>query len=216
VQNYIFMDKSFLARRRVTATAIGCLCGFWVGCQSDPWANSFLKGQPAENNLVGTYRVDSDTLTRRISVQETKKELSISRGAEIELLPDHKARFSQVPEIDESARETWVISGTGSWQLNRNDGYAVVNVQIQRRDYRRSVDACEPTYYGQLMLYGKKLPYKLHITIGDPDSGDALQFERANGVLPISSWAEVIENDRSTTLPRFAQQEQTSYTVSLG
>jgi len=28
------------------------------------------------------------------------------------------------------------------------------------------------------MLYGKKSPYKLHITIGDPDSGDAVQFEK--------------------------------------
>jgi hypothetical protein len=25
-----------------------------------------------------------------------------------------------------------------------------------------------------------KVPYKLHVTIGDPDSGDAVQFERRN------------------------------------
>jgi len=51
-------------------------------------------------------------------------------------------------------------------------------VQIQRNVDRPSVDGCEPTYYGQLMLYGKQSPYKLHITIGDPDSGDAMQFEK--------------------------------------
>ena len=38
----------------------------------------------------------------------------------------------------------------------------------------------KPTHNGELMLYGSKPPYKLHITIGDPDAGDAMQFEKAN------------------------------------
>jgi hypothetical protein len=97
------------------------------------------------------------------------------------LSADHKAQFLHVPEIDNRpAIKTCVITGTGSWHLARNDNYTVVNVEIQREDYRRSVDGCEPTYYGQLMLYGKNPPYKLHITIGDPDSGDAVQFEKAD------------------------------------
>ncbi|MGB7848654.1 MAG: hypothetical protein WBL63_23780 [Candidatus Acidiferrum sp.] len=108
------------------------------------------------------------------------KALSISRDARIELSADRKAQFSQVSEIDEFAKKTCVINGIGSWRLNRNDEYAVIDVQIQREDYRRLADGCELTYHGQLMLYGKKPPYKLHITIGDPDSGDALQFEHAN------------------------------------
>jgi hypothetical protein len=53
-----------------------------------------------------------------------------------------------------------------------------VDVQIQRPDYRPSIDGCGAAYGEELMLYGKKPPFKLHITIGDPDSGDALQFEK--------------------------------------
>ena len=160
---------------------IGFLCWLLVGCQYDPWAGRFLKNQPAERVLVGTYKVDSDTLARRVSIPKSTKPLTISRDAEIVLSADHKAQFLHVPEIDNlPAIKTCVITGTGSWQFARNDNYTVVSVEIQREDYRRSVDGCEPTYHGQLMLYGKNPPYKLHITIGDPDSGDAVQFEKAD------------------------------------
>jgi hypothetical protein len=96
------------------------------------------------------------------------------------LSADHKAKFSQVPEIHPPAAQSCLVNGSGSGELGRNDSYSVVNVQIHKNDDRRSVDGCEPTYYGQLMLYGKQSPYKLHITIGDPDSGDAMQFEKIN------------------------------------
>jgi hypothetical protein len=160
------------------AIIIGSLCWFLVGCQRDPWADRFLRRQPQERDLVGTYRIDSDTLARRISVPMSTTALSISRDSAIVLSADHKAKFSQVPEIHPPATQSCLVNGSGSWELGRNDAYSVVNVQIQRNVDRPSVDGCEPTYYGQLMLYGKQSPYKLHITIGDPDSGDAMQFEK--------------------------------------
>ncbi len=174
------MDNRRPQHRWLWAIGIGSLCGLLVGCQHDPWADQFLKSQPANGDLVGTYRVDSDTLARRISIPMSTKTLSISQDEEIVLSADHKAQFLHVPEIHEPAMQTCVVSGAGSWDLGRNDAYFVVNVQIQPQNNPRLVDGCEPTYYGQLMLYGKKPPYKLHITIGDPDSGDAMQFKRVN------------------------------------
>ena len=162
------------------AISIGLVCGFLAGCQYNPWANGFLKAQPAEGDLVGTYKVDSDTLTRKFSIPMNSKILPISRDARIELAADHKVQFLQIPDVDEFAQRVCVISGTGSWQVNRNDDYAVIDVKIQRKDESRLHDECSPTYDGELMLYGLKPPYKLHITMGDPDSGDALQFEKAN------------------------------------
>jgi hypothetical protein len=85
-----------------------------------------------------------------------------------------------VLEIRQPSTLPCYVSGSGSWELSRNDSYAVVNVRIDRNDFQ-SGHACGPTYEGQLMLYGKMPPYKLHITRGDPDSGDALQFEKTNG-----------------------------------
>jgi hypothetical protein len=151
---------------------------FLCGCQYDPWADGFLKNQAAEKDLVGTYRVDADTLTRPISIPMTKAELFISRDAEIALSADHTAKFLNVPEIDDRTNKPCFISGAGTWQQNRNSNYVQINVEILRTNDSSSADGCGTKYYEALMLYGKKPPYKLHITIGDPDSGDVLQFER--------------------------------------
>jgi hypothetical protein len=174
------VDTRLQPRQRLRAIGIGSLCWFLAGCQYDPWAGRFLTNRPAERDVVGTYRVDSDTLTRGVSIPMSSERVSISRDAEIVLSADHRAQYLHVPEIDMSTTKTCVITGTGSWQQGRNDDYVVVNVEIQRKDYRESADPCGPTYHGQLMLYGKSPPYKLHITIGDPDSGDAVQFEKTN------------------------------------
>ena len=172
------MDTRLLLQWWTRAIGLACLCWFFVGCQHDPWADQFLKSQPAESDLVGTYRVDSDTLARPISIRIGTKTLSISQDERIVLSADHKAQFFHVPEVQESATRTCVVSSAGSWELGRNDEYFVINLKILLKDYLRSVDGCEETYYGQLMLYGKRPPYKFHITIGDPDSGDAIQFQR--------------------------------------
>jgi hypothetical protein len=171
---------SFRSRLRqwLTVTAIGSIC-FWLsGCQFDPWADGFLKKPPAESDLVGTYRIDADTLSRRISFPTSASTLPIGKDAEISLTADHNVQFFRVPEFDYVTMKSCVISGAGTWRLGRNDSYVVVDVQIQRPDYRPSIDGCGAAYGEELMLYGKKPPFKLHITIGDPDSGDALQFEK--------------------------------------
>jgi hypothetical protein len=161
----------------ITIFFVASLC-FFSGCQYDPWANRFLKSQAAEKDLVGTYRVDADTLTRPISIGTTATKLSIGRDAGIVLTADHTAKFLNVPDFDDRTNKPCIISGAGTWQQYRNSQYAQINVEIVRANYSSSADGCGPKYYAGLMLYGKKPPYKLHITIGDPDSGDALQFEK--------------------------------------
>ncbi len=94
------------------------------------------------------------------------------------VLANHRVEFFNIPEfIYDKKPEVCLINGGGAWQLGKNDDYEVLNFQIQRENYRP--DACGSKYSGQLNLYGNKPPYKLHITIGDPDSGDAIQFERS-------------------------------------
>ena len=139
---HLVMDAPLRLPRLLRATGIGFLCLFLVGCQYDPWADRFLKNRPAETNLVGTYRVDADTLARRISIPWSSKTISIDRDAEITLYADHKAQFLHVPELDVFTRQECVISGIGLWQLGRNDHYVDVAVQIQRTDYHQSVDGC--------------------------------------------------------------------------
>ena len=128
-------------------------------------------------DLVGTYRVNLDTLSRHILIPMTKTELPISNDAEIVLSADHTATFLHVSEVDDRANKGCVISGAGTWQqiVTR---FAFVSVLIQRTDDPSSRDSCGQEYTEELNLYGKKPPYKLLITIGDPDSGVVLQFEK--------------------------------------
>ena len=156
-------------------SVLACL----FGCQYDPWANRFLKSGPKDADIVGTYQLDADTLSRHISVPESKTLLSVNPSAQVVLSADHGAEFVEVPDwIYDHGSSLCVISGAGSWKFGKNDDYSVIWVEIQRRNFRAGVDHCGSTYNGELFLYGKKPPYKLHITIGDPDSGDAVQLEK--------------------------------------
>jgi hypothetical protein len=128
--------------------------------------------------VVGVYRVDSATLSRHIAVPESQTQLQVSPDAKIVILANHNLEFVSIPEFAlANTPQICTITGRGVWQLGENDDYQVLNFQIQRENYRS--DACGPKYSGQLNLYGGKPPYKLHITIGDPDSGDAVQLEKS-------------------------------------
>jgi hypothetical protein len=65
------------------------------------------------------------------------------------------------------------------------DSFAVVRASIVNEE---PTSPCKGEFDYELELYGGKPPYKLHITIGDPDSGDAVQFEKRHQAASLSSW----------------------------
>lgn len=156
--------------RKASLLVLACL--LFAGCQHDPWANKFLTAQPAENDVVGTYVVDSDSEKRNI--KRPTGPLPVNRSAQIVLSAHHKARFTHVP-ADYRGETACSITGQGSWRLGKNDSFSVVIARIVNEEPNSS---CKGDFGFELMLYGKMPPYKLHITIGDPDSGDAVQFEK--------------------------------------
>jgi hypothetical protein len=147
-----------------------------VGCQYDPWSDRFLTAEPTEKDVAGTYLVDAASQKRIIKIPLSKETLPIDHTARIVLSSDHKAEFTHVPEeyLGEAA---CTVTGQGAWRLGKNDSFSVVRVNIANVE-RNS--PCKGDFGYELMLYGKKSPYKLHITIGDPDSGDVVQFEKQN------------------------------------
>lgn len=162
------------------AIVTGFLCFVLFGCQYDPWADGFLTTQPPDKDIVGIYKVDSDSLRQQISIPSNLKTLSISPDAEIVLSAEHKAQFVNVPESDDADSGICVISGSGSWEPIQTGKSFVVLVRIQRNDFRKSADGCQPTYDGEINLYGNKPPHKLTVTISDPDLGEVVQFEKLN------------------------------------
>ena len=60
----------------------------------------------------------------------------------------------------------------GTWALGQHQDWWAVQLDIQ------SLNG-EPISFGlAAMLRGESPPYLVHLTIGDPDSGDALAFQR--------------------------------------
>ena len=144
------------------------------GCQHDPWADDFLIGDAVEKDIVGSYGIDAESPKRVAGVRlEDGAPLPMSAGARIELRADHSANFVDVPV--EKYGHGCLAKGRGSWRVNKSDGFTILDVAI--------VDSCaggEPgaAFGYELVLYGSRPPYKLHLTIGDPDAGDAVQFEK--------------------------------------
>jgi hypothetical protein len=144
------------------------------GCQYDPWAGRFLTMQPSPKDLSGTYLIDSDSQKRAIKFGLHNAIFPVDHSARIVLSPDHEAEFIHVPELFQG-EVPCSVTGRGSWQLEKFDSYFVVWARINDNE---EASSCKGDTAYEVMLYGRKPPYKLHITIGDPDSGDAVQFEK--------------------------------------
>ena len=145
-----------------------------AGCQYDPWANGFLTANVAEKDVVGTYVIDADSQKRAIRIPLSKSTLPVNHWARIVLSNDHSAEFISVPE-HYRGDQVCSVTGQGSWRLGKNDSFTVVRAIIVNDD---PASSCKGEIGYELNLYGRKPPYKLHITIGDPDAGDAVQFEK--------------------------------------
>jgi hypothetical protein len=145
-----------------------------VGCQHDPWANRFLTAHAADEDVAGTYVIDADSQKRTVKLPLGSGSFPIDHSARIVLSSDHKAEFVHVPE-DYLGKAACSVTGRGSWRLGKNDSFSVVRASIVNEEPN---SPCKGDVAYELMLYGQKSPYKLHITIGDPDSGDAVQFEK--------------------------------------
>jgi hypothetical protein len=164
-------------RSRVLFTTVAAF--ILSGCQFDPWADNFLTHQPAEQDVVGFYAVDQASLQRTIDLPMSGSPFKINPLARIHLAADHKAEFFSVPEALDDLQCT--VTGRGTWRLVKNDSFIVVLVQIADEEPNSKCRNTFSTNYGnEFNLYGARPPYKLHLTIGDPDSGDAVQFERHN------------------------------------
>jgi hypothetical protein len=118
--------------------------------------------------------IDADSQNRIVRIPNSKRTFAISNSAKVILFVDHTAEFVQVPE-DFRGVEACSVTGRGSWQLGKNDRFEIVRATIVNEE---PASPCKGDFAYELVLYGKKAPYKLHVTIGDPDSGDAVQFEK--------------------------------------
>lgn len=134
------------------------------GCQSDPNASDYTTTKPAVSELVGTYLPTQETVAFLKTKGNYPADMSINLAA------NRMCRLHNLPHgwaAITGKRTNTAESGSGFWSLHKEpeDGFWEVTLG----------DAHEGT---SLSLFREKPPYTLHIILGDPDSGEALDFEQ--------------------------------------
>lgn len=155
---------------RVKTSLVTCLT-LLLGCQYDPFAHEFTETEPRRAAVAGEYKPDRETTERLRS----SLGVSVNPAAKFVLNQDGTFVANELPNcwIAQSfdcapGTETWA----GTWSLRRNQDWWAVQLHLTSRNGQAT------TYGLPAMLRREEPPYLLHLTIGDPDSGDALAFER--------------------------------------
>ena len=141
-----------------------------AGCQYDPHAHLYTTHKPAKRDVAGHYFLSNQTIT--------DEGLSALKGMSctIDLRNDGTFTVNRVPpDIQNSPSQELfnkLVSGSGTWNI----------------DFI-GVGSGETTYWGiqfdsqtynihSAHLTGEKPPFGLIFTLGDPDSGYSMIFER--------------------------------------
>lgn len=135
-----------------------------VGCgQGDPHAGSFARAKPSREALIGDWRIASKSTRPSSSVDFQKSKLSLHSDGTFEAV--------HFPNGLEDPRSS-VLSGSGRWNLNRSPKWWVLELRwLNRSDMRHE-------YIEQVNVRDSPIKYQLHYTLGDPDEGMALTFDR--------------------------------------
>ena len=139
-----------------------------IRCGSEWRELTFTKTKPEKSNLVGTWVPTSATLKD----MQNRGKYSISKH-ELILRSDGSFSLINMPDwwtdgfgVSKKGFE----SGSGTWDVIQEDQGILGKTWEVKLDF--------PTYWTSLNLLHQSPPYLIHIYIGDPDSGNAMIFER--------------------------------------
>jgi hypothetical protein len=147
-----------------------------VSCRYDPYADLYTTQKPLSQDIVGRYKLVRQTVTR-----DGLPALG-ERRPTVELLADGKFIAINLPPPAAPVRDASffgrLLSASGNWRIDSVGG---VDNGIGR----------ELTHWGVYLeasnadiepagLMGANPPYGLIFTVGDPDAGQAMVFERQN------------------------------------
>jgi hypothetical protein len=149
------------------------LCWSIVSAIALTGCDRVLVGRPATDDLIGKYSLTeaSETFLR------SHKGYSAVPSSFIELRPDFSVSIRNLPDCATDGFGTskgGFLSGDGRWQLEKAFlGYGLT-LDI------RGGGSLKPGSYGGpwLAIRRRSSPHILELTVGDPDSGESIQYER--------------------------------------
>jgi hypothetical protein len=142
-----------------------------TGCQYDPFAHEYTAVKPIENNLIGRYTPDAETRNR----VESQLNIQVDPACELVLNADHTFDAKNLPRCWFPPTRSDCLPGktdvTGDWSLRRDGKWWSVDLNAHLQP-----GGVMKTWSVPAAVRGDQPPYILHLTIGDPDSGNALAF----------------------------------------
>ena len=143
---------------------------FLSSCQYDPYYSRYASAKPTQT-LVGTYVPTKET---KLLLAGMYKNVKSSR---IDLQSDSSFSVKNIAAIwSPFSTADGFESVKGKWSLVKHQEWWAVDLTVN--SVREPNGHWNRKRAGtQIMLVGQNAPYKLHFTIGDPDTGQALQYE---------------------------------------
>ncbi len=144
-----------------------------MGCQYDPHAHLYTTDRPVKQDMVGLYELKSETLL--------KNDLTDLHGRQcvLELRADGTFSATNLPPWDMELPDTHffdkLLSGSGSWRI---EAVGTIGNGWQSKTIWGVYLSSPTVKLAAANLTGRKQPYGLIFILGDPDSGEALIFER--------------------------------------
>ena len=144
----------------------------FMGCQYDPYYNQYTKTKPHPDAIVGRWSLDADS---RAMVRAKGYKISKVSEPSLEFHADGTFVARNIPDCwnaDNREVRGESESGSGAWTIGPNQDYWVLRphfTEINGEKRGRGV---------LLHLSGQAPPYKILATVGDPDEGRALVFEK--------------------------------------
>lgn len=157
------------------ATAALAVCAA-AGCQYDPHTAVYTRSRPDPAEVAGVYRPDA--ATRELVARDG----GYGAGdAVITLARDGAFEVVRLPDwwrTDFGRPGGGLDAGRGTWRVERHQEWWIVAAHFESTAGFAPPGGGDGGFAATFMLAGEAPPYRLLLTIGDPDEGRAMQLVR--------------------------------------
>jgi hypothetical protein len=141
---------------------------------SYPWFWDYTRAKPKESDLSGGYKILKIRLSTDVAKQIQEQQPSVTLNS------DNTALLVKFPRFDGFGdRVDCSRSGPADWSLDK-DLSASSGWQLAFKNYRPSTEAAacsQENAIWPVLLLGQKPPYRLYLTVGDPDGDTGIEFQ---------------------------------------
>ncbi len=146
------------------------------GCQYDPYAHQYTTVRPRDADVLGRYVLTNQTVTQG-GISDLQGRLCV-----VELRADGTFIATNLPPSSSGSPRarflSTLVSGSGTWHIEsvREIDNGIGKLKTHWGIYLDS----HPLKFQLAGLTGKKAPYGMIFTLGDPDSGTVMILEKTN------------------------------------